>query len=173
MGLENRAAVHFDIMAKREQAVVSVPPGGCVADYVAFYFGPLSPMLYAIKNGKVDGCQNQGEMIYLVSDAETVEEAGLQFVFTNGHAIMRYVAQFNQLTDLPQVPWNVIHAKYWNDFSDGRCQRQSEFLVRDQFPLELVREIGVINESMNRTVANLVTATAFRPLIHTRREWYF
>jgi hypothetical protein len=172
-GLEKRAAVHFDIMAKREQTVVSVGPGGYVADYVAFYFGPLSPMLYAINGGKVEGCHNQREMVYLATDAETVEQAGLGFVFTDGHAIMRYVLQFHSLEDLPKVPWNVIEAKYWNNFADGRCRRQSEFLVKDRFPLELVREIGVMDEGTRQRVENFIAPTAFRPLIRVRREWYF
>jgi hypothetical protein len=171
--LEKRAAVHFDIMAKREQTVVHVGPGGCVADYVAFYFGPLSPMLYAINGGKVEGCRKQREMIYLTTDAETVERAGLGFVFTDGHAIMRYVLQFDRLTELGKVPWSVIQAKYWNDFADGRCRRQSEFLVKDQFPLELVGEIGVMDEATRQRVENIIAPTAFRPLIRVRREWYF
>jgi hypothetical protein len=171
--LEKRGAVHFDIMSKREQTMVFASPGGCAADYVAFYFGPLSPMLYAINSGKVEGCNRQGEMIYLVSDAETVEQAGLGFVFTDGHAIMRYVVQFNQLADLAKVPWNVIQAKYWNDFPDGRCKRQAEFLVKDRFPLELVREIGVMDEAMRRQVEALMAPQAIKPLIRVRREWYF
>ncbi len=172
-GLDKHATVHADIMVKRESAVISVPPGGCVADYVAFYFGPRSPMLYAINGGKVEGCRNQREMVYLVADAESVEQAGLGFVFTDGHAIMRYVLQFNRLADLPKVPWNVIHAHYWNDFPDGRCRRQAEFLVKDRFPLELVREIGVIDDVTRQQVAAMVAPTPFKPLIRVRREWYF
>ena len=172
-GLEKRAAVHFDIMAKRQQTAVYIPPGGCVADYVPFYFGPCSPMLYAINGGKVEGCRNQREMVYLVSDAETVEQANLGFVFTDGHAIMRYVLQYNCLADLPKVPWSVIQAKYWNNFPDGRCRRQAEFLVKDRFPLELVREIGVMDETMRQRVEAVVAPTRFKPLIRARREWYF
>jgi hypothetical protein len=172
-GLEKRGVVHFDIMAKREQTLVYAGPGGCVADYVAVYFGPLSPMLYAIMNGKVERCQDQREMVYLVTDAEAVELAGLGFVFTDGHAIMRYVFQFNSLGDLQKLPWDVIHAKYWNNFADGRCRRQSEFLVKDRFPLELVREIGVMDGATRQRVEDLVAPTMFKPLIQVRREWYF
>lgn len=172
-GIEKRAISHPDIMEKRGKAVVRVPPGGVVADYVPFYFGPKSPMLYAIKQGKVSGYQGQREIIYLVTSAEAVADRGLPFMFTDGHAIISYVNHYTQLGDLPKLHWNVIHADYWNNFVDGRCQRQAEFLVKDRFPLELVQEIAVMDESMREQVANLIKPNAFQPLIQMRRQWYF
>jgi hypothetical protein len=89
-------------MDKREHAAVRVPPGGVVADYVPFYFGPKSPMLYAIKQGKVEGYQGQKEIIYLVTTAEAVAAQNLSFMFTDGHGIISYVNHYNQLADLPK-----------------------------------------------------------------------
>ena len=48
------------------------PPRLRRADYVPFYFGPKSPMLYAIKQGKVEGYQGQREIVYLVAAAEEI-----------------------------------------------------------------------------------------------------
>lgn len=171
--ITNRAISHKGIMDKREQAVVRVPPGGVVADYVPFYFGPKSPMLYAIKQGKVEGYQGQRQIIYLVATAEDVSAGQLPFVFTDGHGIISYVSHYNRLEDLPKLFWDVIQAPYWNNFVDGRCKRQAEFLIKDRFPLELAQEIGVMDEAMRQSVEKLVAATAFRPLIRVRREWYF
>ena len=83
------------------------------------------------------------------------------------------VNHYNQLADLPKLFWHVINAKYWNDFVDGRCKRQAEFMVKEQFPLNLVQEIGVMDEAMRQQVESLVAASALRPLINVRREWYF
>jgi len=94
-------------------------------------------------------------------------------MFTDGHGIISYVNHYNQLADLPKLFWNVINAKYWSDFVDGRCKRQAEFMVKEQFPLNLVQEIGVMDEGMRQQVETLITASAFRPLIKVRREWYF
>lgn len=172
-GITKRSISHKDIMDKRENAVVRVAPGGFVADYVPFYFGPKSPMLYAIKEGKVEGYQGQREIIYLVTAAEDVETARIPFAFTDGHAIMNYVGHYNRLADLPKVKWDIIRATYWNNFEDGRCRRQAEFLVRERFPLTLVREIGVMDESVRNQVAALLEPSSLQPLLQVRREWYF
>ena|SRR5665213_852047 len=95
-GIAKRAIFHTDIMDKREHALVRVPPGGVVADYVPFYFGPRSPMLYAIKQGKVEGYQGQREIIYLVASAEDVAARQIPFMFTDGHAIINYVNHYNR-----------------------------------------------------------------------------
>jgi hypothetical protein len=172
-GINKRAISHKDIMDKREHATVNVSPSGVVADYVPFYFGPRSPMLYAIKQGKVEGYRGQSEIIYLVASAEDVAASHLPFMFTDGHAIISYVTHYNRLEDLTKLHWPVIEAHYWNNFVDGRCRRQAEFLIKDRFPLELAREIGVMDEAMRQSVENLLAPTAFQPLIRVRREWYF
>ena len=172
-GITKRAISHKDIMDKREQAIIRVPPGGVVADYVPFYFGPKSPMLYAIKQGKVEGYQGQREIIYLVTTAEAIVDRQIPFMFTDGHAIISYVGHYNRMEDLPKVHWNIIKAPYWNDFVDGRCRRQAEFLVKERFPMELVQEIGVKDEAMRQRVENLLQDSVFQPLIRVRPEWYF
>lgn len=172
-GLSKRPIHHTDIMDARQRATIDVPPRGVVADYVPFYFGPRSPMLYAIKNGKVEGCKDQKEIIYLVSSAEAVAEAKLPFVFTDGHAIIGYVNHFNRLEDLPKVPWDAIRAQYWNNLVDGRCKRQSEFLVRDFFPLPLVGGIGVANEKRKAEVEEVLGAAEISMQVKVCSGWYF
>lgn len=172
-GISKRTISHKDITDKRALAVVKVPPWGFVADYVPFYFGPKSPMLYAIKQGKVEGYQGQREIVYLVAAAEDIEASRLPFTFTDGHGIISYVKHYNQLTDRPKVPWDAIRAPYWNDIVGGRCKRQAEFLVKDRFPLELVREIGVMDEAIRRQVETLLETTALRPLLRVRPEGCF
>lgn len=42
-----------DLIAKRAQRQVPIPPGGTLSDYVPFYFTPHSPMLLNIKQGNL------------------------------------------------------------------------------------------------------------------------
>ena len=42
-----RDIAYQNLKLRRMTTPVEVPPGGVLADYVPFYFGPRSPMLYA------------------------------------------------------------------------------------------------------------------------------
>jgi ssDNA thymidine ADP-ribosyltransferase, DarT len=75
-----------------------------VHDYVAFYFGPRSVMLYQLHTGWVEGYkEGQEPLIHLVSTCQSVAEAGLRFVFSDGHGLARFTAWYDQLPDLDKV----------------------------------------------------------------------
>lgn len=168
-GLAKRPIHHENIMERRKDRDVSCGPGGTLADYVPFYFRVRTPMLYSIYRGNVEGCQNEREIVILRSYVETIAEAGLGFVFTNGHAVIAYTQIFDDLNALPSLPWDAIRGKYWNDYEDGRCDCQSEFLVRDFFPLSLVDQIGVFDEDARAHCAALTGC----PSVAVERAWYF
>ena len=110
---------HMHIKERRLNRPVPVGPGGTVGDYVPFYFAPRSPMLYAISRGAVEGyAEGQNPVIYLRSTVEAVAEAGLGWVFTEGHADMLFTDFFDDLSDLEKVDWALMRATYWNDTND-------------------------------------------------------
>ena len=45
----------IEIQQVRRVRPIRCGPGGTVHDYVAFYFGPRSPMLLKLKTGQVEG----------------------------------------------------------------------------------------------------------------------
>ena len=78
---------NVDIKASRKHRRVSCGPGGMVCDYVPFYFAPLSPMMYTIMRGNVEGVSTDlSRLIYFVSSTEAVYDAGLDCVYTDGNA---------------------------------------------------------------------------------------
>lgn len=168
-GLAKRPIHHENIMDRRQDREVTCGPGGTLADYVPFYFRTRTPMLYSIYRGNVAGCQNESEIVILRSYAERVQQAGLGFVFTNGHAVIAYTQFFDDLNQLPSLPWQAIRARYWNDIFDGKCQCQSEFLVRDFFPMSLVNQVGVFDEATRVHCAALTGC----PPVAVERSWYF
>lgn len=56
-GVNYQNIAHGGAQGTRAAKAVPVPLGGTVHDFVPFYFAPRSPMLSAIHNGKVAGCQ--------------------------------------------------------------------------------------------------------------------
>jgi len=62
-----------NIIAKRESHIIIHPPNGMLHDYVSFYFGPHSPMLYSIFKGASDTNCSQEEIVYLVTSIPNIQ----------------------------------------------------------------------------------------------------
>lgn len=167
-----KSSAFESVQKQRQVHPVPVSPNGTIHDYVPFYFNSLSPMLYTIKNGNIDGVEMY-DLVFFRSTAQVVKDAGCDFVFTDGHGIMMLSDYYNELTDLDKIPWNVVNARYWNDFPDGRRLRQSEFLVYKTFDWNLVETIGVYNNDMFNKVSALVNLSPYKPSIEIKRNWFF
>lgn len=98
-------------------------------------------MLYAIHKGNVQTyTEGQKPILHLVSSAEVVQEAGLAFTFTDGHAEMDISTFFTDLNDLEKIDWDIMQSRYWYDTlkdGDRKRRRQAEFLVHSFFPWRL------------------------------------
>lgn len=153
---EYRAIHNVDIQMVRKQRPIPCGPGGTVHDYVAFYFGPRSPMLLQLHTGRVEGYdEGQGPLIYAVSTVEIISQVGLGFVFSDGHGIAVFTQWFDDIDDLDKVDWEMAYATYWADTledMDRQRRKQAEFLVHRFCPWEVVRKIGVLNDAVKERV---------------------
>jgi len=169
---------HSDIQQRRATFQVPAGPGGVLHDYVPFYFGERSPMLYANHTGYVpSNAAGQRPLVYLVSTVDAVVATASRWVFTDGHAVIRITRFFESLADLPgAVDWSVVHAKQWADTRedpDRKRRKQAEFLVHEFFPLDLVEEIAVMDDTMRTQVEQIVAPIGRALRVSTRREWYY
>ncbi len=132
-GLNYRTIHNLDIQNNRRITDIPCGSGGVIHDYVSFYFGPRSPMLYQLHTGRVDGYnEGQDPIIYLASTVQSVQESGARFVFSDGHGIALYTQWFDDLNDLDKVDWKAANAKYWHDTIDDmdrQRRKQTEFLI--------------------------------------------
>lgn len=168
---------HAHIQQRRARTRVRIGPGGTLHDYVAFYFAPRSPMLYAIHRNNVSGYdEGQAPIVYLVSTAQAVRRACLPFIFTDGHAVMALSNAFSDLADLDKVDWPIMRSKYWNDTQtdpDRSRRRQAEFLVHQSLPWALIHEIGVISQVAADQVNATLDGAQHLPVVSVRPEWYY
>jgi len=156
---------------------VEVDPEGTLGDYVPFYFGTRSPMLFTYKNGNVTGKhEDQDEIIYLVSSAEYVAEKGLAYAFSDGHPVVEPKAFYNDLGNLSEVDMPLMMQRDWFDTNsdpDRKRRRQAEFLVYERFPWEHVRAVGVRTKAMQTWVQEtmrIIQNPQFRPTGSTRHN---
>jgi len=167
-----------NIQDRRARIRVPCGAGGVLHDYVPFYFAPRSPMLYTINQGNVPNyTQGQAALIHLVSHVENIEARGdLDFVFTDGHAIMEFTTFFDDLNYLDNIDWDVMRLRYWrdtNEDNDRKRRRQAEFLVRKIFPWELITEIGVINSTIKAKTENILQNFTHKPSVIVQKSWYY
>jgi ssDNA thymidine ADP-ribosyltransferase DarT-like protein len=166
------------IKARRARIEVDCGAGGRVCDYVPFYFAPRSPMLFRIKSGGVDGVSSdQRRIIYLVSSTETIVEAGIDFVFTDGNAAAAFTDFYDDLGDLATVvDWPLMAEKIWRNTpedNDRVRRRCAEFLVHGTVPLDVITKIGVLDRRCASEVEELVDASGWETPVHIRSGWYF
>jgi hypothetical protein len=138
------------------------PPGGKFTEYIPFYLGPRSPMLYQIATGWEDIQKvNQEEIVYLVSSFDKVKLKKIPFFYSNGHARSDTSDKFIHEKDFGKLDWDAIYARKWkSDATDLKRQmkKQSEFLAKDQVPVDCLEYLGVFNESAHKKVTGLVRA---------------
>lgn len=138
------------------------PPGGTFEDYVPFYLGPRTPMLYNIATGWEDIEQVlQEEIIYLISSLEEIKKARCKWFFTNGHAYSKYKTNymFTDEADLDKLDWEAIYAEEWKNTEtqlDRKDKKQSELLVKEHVPVQCICYIGVYNDKAKQTVTSII-----------------
>ena len=109
--------------------------GRLLGDYIPFYFGYRTPMLYVVQNGFNMVAPTPGEkIVYCVSSVQKIIDLGLDFVFTDGHAVDGFSSQYT-VVDIENidsiVDKDAIKAKYWRkeDDLDLKRRKEAEFLV--------------------------------------------
>jgi hypothetical protein len=176
-GLTCREIAYSNLKQKRMATTVEVPPYGTLGDYVPFYFGVKSPMLFTYKNGNVTGRrENQTELIYLATTAEAIAAARLPFAFTDGHPIKEPKAFYNDLSRLCQVDLSLMEQRDWYDTNadpDRKRRRQAEFLIYQRFIWDHVQVIGVRTEAMATWVQQVIRDMPHKPPCLIRPSWYY
>jgi hypothetical protein len=167
-----------DISLKRSNRSIPCGPGGKIHDYVAFYLGHRSPMLYQLHTGRVDGYdEGQEPLIYLVANAQNILSQGLQFVFSDGHGIAEYSTWYDDLQQLNSLDWESIYARMWYDDEndpDRQRRKQAEFLVHQYLNWSLVDYLAVINTAMKQRVENILSnyPLMIKPVL-IKPAWYY
>lgn len=163
------------IRQRRLTLTVDAGPGGCVGDYVPWYFAPRSPMMFTLGKNNYEYRDGFDEVVYLECSVERILTMGLGWVATDRNAALA-IAEF---VDDPEaleshVTWSVMRRQYWGDHGpDGKELRMAEFLVHRRVPWEAVQRIVVKKEATKEAVERLLEGQAHAPEVVVRRDWYF
>lgn len=178
-GLPYRTIHNVDIQGQRHISNIPCGPRGTLHDYVPFYFGYLSPMLFQLKTGRVAGYdEGQEPLVYLKSTVQAVEQAGIRFVFSDGHGIAAFTNWFADTARLGEVDWQMVYQRYWSDNlneMDRQRRKQAEFLIHQSCPWAVIKEIGVLNPGMKARVEGILNEcdSGLHKAVNVRAAWYY
>ena len=175
-GLTDTQIGDLNIRERRLALPVGAGPGGFVGGYVPFYYGPRSPMMFTLdKNDQTFSRDcSRGEIVYLVTTIERVVDAGHRWVASNRNAALSLADFTDDIAELDDhVAWEVMSAKYWRDFDDGKDLRMAEFLVPNHVPWELIGSIVVRSHAAAGRVHEWLASAGHRPQVIVRPGWYF
>lgn len=165
-----------ELVASRRRRLVSVPPGGALADYVPFYFTPYSPMLHHIKTGRGGITRRPiADIVILISSLSALTAAGVQFVFTDQHASLVTAAFYTSMADLARLDWTLWQTPdIERDLRDPDrlARHQAEALAHRSVPVAALQGIACYGDDEARTLGDLARRSAAAVDVVRRPEWF-
>lgn len=150
--------------------------GRLLGEYIPFYFGLRTPMLYVVQNGfNMVNPTSPENIVYCVSSVQKIIDLNLDFVFTDGHAVDGFSTQYST-EDVQNIDAildkSAINAKYWRDDNDLDMKRrkEAEFLVLGDIALNAVLGYLVYNEN---TKSRLINFGIDETKVHVKSNFYF
>lgn len=167
-----------EIQDRRARYQLPCGPGGTLHDYVPFYFGYHSPMLFKLWKGTVNGySEGQEPLIYLVSSIGQIVQAGCQWLFSDGQGNSCLTSWFDCLDDLISVDMNAVKIKQWKKLEDPDLTRrkQAEFLVYQSCPWDCIKWIFVYNSNTKSRVRQTLMQypMLFEPIVKIWPKAYY
>ncbi len=150
--------------------------GRRLGEYIPFYFGVRTPMLYVVQNGfNLVAPTSAQSIVYCVSSVQKIMDLQLEFVFTDGHAVDGFSSQYSadNIHDIDTLlDKNAIKSKYWKDENDldRKRRKEAEFLVLGDIEREAILGFVTYNEIAKNTIINFGFDG---DKIHIKSDYYF
>ena len=157
---------------KNRRKAMPVPFGGCVANYVPFYFAPRSPMMYTqYKNNII----KNDEIIYLVANAHSLIPK-YRWCCSDMNAAKNDATFYQTVEDLEKkLSWEIFAATQWNntdEHPDRMERRMAEFLIYEHVAWDDFLGVGVYNEAASNRVTAMLRGATSKPVAIVD-SWYF
>lgn len=152
------------------------PNGVDLIQYIPFYLGPRSVMLYVIQNG-YNGVikQNPENIVYCVVKIKDLIVNNITCKFTDGHALSA-ITQFYTQEQLPLlnelVSYDDVYTQNWknDDDTDLKRRKEAELLIFAELPSTYICGYVVYNEEAK---TKLMTFGVEEKRIVVKPDYYF
>lgn len=149
-----------------------------LGDYIPFYFGPRTPMLYEIQHGFNNvKRRNPEEIVYCIISLQDVIDKRLEGFFTDGHAknVMTTFYHNSRLGDISQlVRREDVFEHNWGPQYDNtgetKRKKSAELLLKDNINPEYIKWFVVYN---NQAKSTLINYGVEEKKILVKQDFYF
>ena len=141
-------------------------------EYVPFYLGPRSPMLYVIQHGYNGVARVEAEnIVYCVIRLDDLIHGNIDCIFTDGHALSAFTSfyQKNMLSHINEiVKYDDVFSSQWNieEDLDLKRRKEAELLVKQDLPAQYVRGYVVYNETAKQRLISSGVAPEKIVVVH-------
>ena len=147
-----------------------------IGDYIPFYLGPRSPMLYVIQHG-YNGVQrvDPENIVYCVIRLDDLISNNIDCIFTDGHALS-FLTSFYTKDKLSRineiVKFDDVYSSQWNSDEDLDLKRrkEAELLIKNDLPVQFLRGFVVYN---NRAKDILIEKGVAENMIAVMPNYFF
>jgi len=165
-----------DISVINRRKQIKLGNGRYISDYIPFYFGMRTPMLYVIQNG-FNGVKKVSpeDIVYIVVKIQDLIDNKVKCVFTDGHAIEKSSNLYNAeyLSEIDNIISEAdVKAQYWSGVEDTDLKRrkEAELLVEEDLEPSLICGYVVYNDdAKNILIGQGIAANK----IEVRSNYYF
>lgn len=147
-----------------------------IGDFIPFYFGPRSPMLYVIQHGYNGVKQYDAEeLVYCIIKIDDIINKNVNCIFTDGHALNYITKPYGKekLKELNNIiKYDDVYTGNWvnEDDRDLKRRKEAELLVLDELSSDFIRGFVVYNE---KAYNNLLAMGINANKIAIRPNYYF
>jgi hypothetical protein len=168
---------NMDIIERRQQKAVNIEPFGTLSDYIPFYFTPSSIMLLNIVTGQGVEQRLHRDIVILVARLTTLHQRNIQFVYTDGHALLNATHFYRDIGDLGQsIDWQLLKMRdFKRDNNDpGKLERyQAEALVYRYLPVDALEVIACATQDSTEKTTLLLKKYSLNIKTITKPDWFF
>lgn len=147
-----------------------------IGEYIPFYLGPRSPMLYVIQHG-YNGVQRvePENIVYCVIRLDDLISNNIDCIFTDGHALSFLTSFYSKdkLSIINEiVKFDDAYSSQWNSDEDLDLKRrkEAELLIKNDLPVQFLRGFVVYN---NRAKDILIEKGVAENMIAVKPGYYF
>lgn len=165
-----------ELIDKRHNRDVPIPPGGSLSNYVPFYFTPYSPMMYNITTGYGGIRQrSKDEIVIFVSSLHTLREREVDFVYTDRHAYLRAAVFSFGLENLDRIDWEILQRRDFkhDDNDPGKVERyQAEALIHQHVPINVLHGLVCYDSRIKNDIEVLAAQRRVTLKVVAKPNWY-